>query len=52
MRRPQSLLVRLVVLMDRLPWPPAPAQQPRGRPTTYAERLMVKALVIMSMRRL
>jgi hypothetical protein len=52
MLRQKSLLVSLVVLIDRLPWPPAPAQQPRGRPKTYSDRLMVKALVIMIIRRL
>jgi hypothetical protein len=52
MLRHKSLLVSLVVLMDRLPWPPEPAQRPRGRPNTYSDRLMVKALVIMMIRRL
>ena len=52
MLRQKSLLVSLVVLIDRLPWPPAPIQRPRGRPKTYSERLMVKALVIMIIPRL
>jgi hypothetical protein len=52
MLRQTSLLVSLVRLIDRLPWPPEPAQRPRGRPKTSSDRLMVKALVIMIMRRL
>jgi hypothetical protein len=52
MLRHRSLLVTLVQLVDRLPWPPEPATRPRGRPTTYSDRLMVKALVIMIIRRL
>jgi hypothetical protein len=43
MLRQTSLLVSLVTLVDRLPWPPAPTQRPRGRPTTYADRLIVTA---------
>lgn len=38
--------------MDRLPWPPEPAKRPRGRPPTYSDRLILKALVIMIIRRL
>jgi hypothetical protein len=52
MRRQKSLLVSLVVLIDRLPWPPELTHRPRGRPKTYSDRLMVKALVIMIIRRL
>lgn len=52
MLRQTSLLVSLVVLIDRLPWPPEPAQRPRGRPKTYSDRLVMKALVIMLIRRL
>ncbi len=52
MRRPSRVLVSLVVLLDRLPWPPEPAQRPRGRPKTSSERLVIKALVSMLMRRL
>src|SRR3989337_2318199 len=52
MRRQTSLLVSLVVVMDRLPWPPESAKRLRGRPKTYAERLIMKALVIMIIRRL
>jgi Transposase DDE domain len=52
MLRQTSLLVTLVQLIDQLPWPPGPARQPRGRPKTYSDRLIVKALVIMIIRRL
>jgi Transposase DDE domain len=52
MLRHKSLLVSLVLLVDRLPWPPEPAKRPRGRPTTYPDRLIMKALVIMIIRRL
>lgn len=52
MLRHTSVLVSLVVLIDRLPWPPEPSQRPRGHPKTYSDRLMVKALVIMIIRRL
>jgi hypothetical protein len=43
MLRQYSLLVTLVKLIDELPWPPEPAKRPRGRPKTYADRLLLKA---------
>jgi hypothetical protein len=52
MPRHTSLLVSLVVLMDRFPWPPEPPTRLRGRPKTSSERLIMKALVIMIVRRL
>jgi hypothetical protein len=52
MLRQTSLLVSLVRLIDHLPWPSAPVQRPRGRPKTSADRLILKALVIMIIRRL
>jgi hypothetical protein len=52
MLRQTSLLVSLVVLIDRLPWPLEPPLQPRGRPKTYSDRLVMKALVIMIIRHL
>ena len=52
MLRHTSLLVSLVLLIDRLPWPFAPIKRPRGRPKTYSDRLILKALVIMIIRRL
>jgi hypothetical protein len=45
-----SLLVALVLLVDRIPLPPA--QRRRGRPVVYPDRLFLKALVIMIVRRL
>ena len=52
MLRQTSLLVSLVLLIDHLPWPSAPVKRPRGRPKTYSDRLVLKALVIMILRRL
>jgi Transposase DDE domain len=52
MLRHTSVLVSLVVLVDRLPWPPEPPKRPRGHPKTYSDRLIVKALIIMIIRRL
>jgi hypothetical protein len=47
-----SLLVTLVLLVDRLPLPPPPAKRGRGRPVTYPDRLFLKALVLMIVRHL
>jgi hypothetical protein len=47
-----SILVSLVRLVDALPFPPSPAQRKRGRPQTYSAQLLVKALVVMIIRRL
>ena len=52
MLRHPSVLVTLVRLVDRLPWPAEPVKPSRGRPQTYSDRLIVKALVIMIIRRL
>lgn len=46
-----SLLVRLVKLIDKVPTPPPP-KRGRGKPRFYSERLILKALVIMIIRRL
>jgi hypothetical protein len=46
----EPLLVTLVKLVDRIPMPEPPPKRERGRPKVYAERLMVKALVIMVIR--
>ncbi len=46
-----SVLVALVQLVDRLPLPPAPPRG-RGHPPVYSDRLFLKALVIMIVRRL
>jgi hypothetical protein len=45
-----SVLVVLVMLVDRIPVPPAKPR--RGRPALYPDRLFLKALVIMIVRRL
>lgn len=47
-----NLLVNLVQMIDRIPMPPPPAKQSRGHPITYSDRLMLKALLIMIIRRL
>src|SRR5215471_18042470 len=47
-----SLLVSLVRLVDALPFPPPSQQRKRGRPPTYSEQLLVKALLVMIIRRL
>jgi hypothetical protein len=52
MLRQKSLLVSLVLLIDFLPFPPPPQKRGRGRPRHYSDRLIVKALVIMIIRRL
>ena len=48
----ESILVSLVRLVDALPFPPPPSHRQRGRQPTYSERLIVKAVVIMIIRRL
>jgi hypothetical protein len=52
MVQPESTLVTLVQLVDRIPEPPAPEHRQRGRPKVYADRLIIKALIIMIIRRL
>ena len=47
-----ALLVTLVRLVDRLPLPPPPAKRGCGRPVTYPDRLVLKALVVMMVRHL
>jgi len=48
-----SVLVQLMRLIDRIPAsPPPPPRRPRGRPIFYSERLFLKALLIMIVRRL
>ena len=48
----ETLLVTLVRLVDRLPAPPPTARRGRGRAKTYPDRLFLKALVVMIVRRL
>lgn len=52
MIQPEPLLVMLVRLVDCIPEPPAATQRKRGRPKVYADRLIIKALIIMIIRRL
>jgi hypothetical protein len=46
------LLVMFVQLIDRIPLPEETSKRKRGRPQTYSDRLLLKALVIMIIRRL
>lgn len=48
----EPLLVTLVKLVDAIPMPKISKKRGRGRPKTYPDRLIVKALVIMVIRRL
>jgi hypothetical protein len=48
----EGVLVQLIRLVDCIPVPPPPAHRPRGRPVVYSEKLFLKALVIMIVRRL
>lgn len=45
-----ALLIQLLLLVDRLPAPAAPNR--RGRPFVYPETLFLKALLVMTIRRL
>ena len=47
-----GVLVQLKRLIDRIPTPPPPSRRPRGRPIFYSNRLFLKALVIMIVKRL
>jgi hypothetical protein len=48
----EPLLVIFLKLIDRIPLPEPPAKRPRGRQRSYSERLILKALVLMIIRRL
>ena len=48
----EALLVTLVNMVERIPMPPEPEMRGRGHPKEYSDRLIVKALVIMVVRRL
>ena len=52
MRSEVGLLVRLVMLIDKVPAPPPPTKRPRGKPPKYTDKLILKALIIMIIRRL
>src|SRR5215210_580366 len=47
-----SVLVQLIRLVDQIPTPQPPPRRPRGRPIFYSEKLFMKAVVIMIVRRL
>ena len=47
-----DVLVQLIRLIDRIPAPPPPPRRPRGRPIFYSDRLFLKALLIMIIKRL
>jgi hypothetical protein len=47
-----SLLVMLVILVDRVPMPALPMKRGRGHPQVYPDRLFLKAVVIMIVRHL
>jgi hypothetical protein len=50
---PQDCLLALLMrFVDRIPMPAAPRQRRRGRPKIYTDRLFIKALLIMIVRRL
>ena len=46
-----GVLVQLIRLIDRIPTPPPPPRPPRGRPIFYSDRLFLKALLIMIVKR-
>lgn len=48
----EPFLVILLNLVDCIPVPPPPQKRKRGRPYTYPDRLIVKALIVMIIRRL
>lgn len=48
----EPLLVIFVKMVDRIPTPPLPKKRKRGRPETYSDKLIIKALIIMVIRRL
>lgn len=46
------LLLQLLRLVDMIPEPPPPSKRQRGRPHVYPERLFLKLLILMILRRL
>jgi hypothetical protein len=52
MVRQEGTLVMLVQSVDTIPLPTLPARSRRGHPVVYADRLFLKALVVMGVKRL
>lgn len=52
MVRQEATLVMLVQSVDTIPLPEPPARSGRGHPTVYPDRLFLKALVVMGVKRL
>jgi hypothetical protein len=48
----EPLLVIFLRLIDRMPMPSEPEKRKRGHPKEYSDRLIVKALIVMIIRRL
>ena len=48
----RSILVSLLWRVEQLPPPPSPVKRQRGRQEFYADKLFVKALIVMIIRRL
>lgn len=48
----EPLLVIFLKLVERIPFPEAPAKRKRGHPDEYSDRLILKALIVMVIRRL
>jgi len=42
-----SILVSLLWLVEQIPTPPPPVKRKRGRQEVYADKLFVKALIVM-----
>jgi hypothetical protein len=47
-----SILVSLVWLVEQIPTPQRPVKRQRGRQEVYSDKLFVKALLVMIIRRL
>lgn len=52
MLQKEPLLVILVKMVDRIPMPKQPVKRKRGRPNVYSDTLIIKALIIMIVKRL
>ena len=48
----EPLLVIFLRLIDRMPMPAVPEKRKRGHPKAYSDRLIIKALIVMIIRRL